>query len=52
METEYYDEYYFQYKNGVMRAWSTILNLMQQSYQFLMEKEKLKDQKVRQLTVI
>jgi hypothetical protein len=23
METEFYDEYYFQYKNGVMRAWST-----------------------------
>ena len=23
METEYYDEYYLQYKNGVMRAWST-----------------------------
>ena len=23
MQTELYDEYYFQYKNGVMRAWST-----------------------------
>ena len=23
METEFYDEYYFQYKNGVMQAWST-----------------------------
>jgi hypothetical protein len=23
LETELYDEYYFQYKNGVMRAWST-----------------------------
>jgi hypothetical protein len=23
LETEFYDEYYFQYKNGVMRAWST-----------------------------
>ena len=23
LQTEFYDEYYFQYKNGVMRAWST-----------------------------
>ena len=23
LQTELYDEYYFQYKNGVMRAWST-----------------------------
>ena len=23
MQTEFYDEYYFQYKNGVMRSWST-----------------------------
>ena len=24
LQTEFYDEYYFQYKNGVMRSWSTI----------------------------
>jgi len=24
LETEFYDEYYFQYKSGVMRAWSTV----------------------------
>jgi hypothetical protein len=23
LQTEFYDEYYFQYKNGVMRSWST-----------------------------
>ena len=23
LQTEFYDEYYFQYKNGVMKAWST-----------------------------
>ena len=29
LETELMEEYYFQYKNGVMRAWSTNLNFME-----------------------
>ena len=41
LRTDYnYDEYYFQYKNGVMRAWST-------NNEFMLEIEKKSDKKRR-----